>query len=91
MEIDLKKIIKAWSIAANPSDKQQELALKRLEICNPCEKRSQTWISTTCSACGCPISKKIYTDEFNECPLGKWEKVDLDSKLFNTKTEKTLF
>ena len=29
-----------------------------------------------CGECGCPISKKIFSNKFNPCPLGKWKDVD---------------
>lgn len=77
MKIDLKQIATAWAISFNPSEEQKLLAEKRLEVCMPCDRRMQTLIKVpTCNACGCPISKKVYTDEFNPCPEGKWEKVD---------------
>jgi hypothetical protein len=71
--MNLKTILKAWAISFNPSVKQEVLAKARLEVCIGCEKFSMLGV---CKACGCPVKKKIYTDEFNPCPLHKWEEVD---------------
>ena len=35
-----------------------------------------TGLFTRCKECGCPIKKKVFSDDFNDCPLGKWEEVD---------------
>lgn len=77
MKIDLKQIATAWAISFNPTESQKELAYQRLKVCGDCPKNTKTWLNIpTCSACGCPISKKIYTDEFNPCPIKKWQEVD---------------
>ena len=92
MKIDLKKIATAWAISFSPSEEQKVLAEKRLEVCLPCNRRVRTVLNiATCSACGCPLSKKVYTDEYNPCPLGKWE--EIDRKYFDfskTKVNKTV-
>ena len=64
--MNLKTIIKAWAISFNPDDKQSVLAEARLKVCTGCEKLSK---------------KKIYTDEYNPCPLYKWK--DTDDKHFD--------
>jgi hypothetical protein len=92
IKLDLKKIITAWAIAINPSDKQKELAEKRYGICDVCPSKIETfkdqeW-STRCKDCGCPLKSKIFTDKYGECPLGKWDDVDAD--YFNIKKQKTL-
>jgi hypothetical protein len=71
--MNLKTIIKAWAISFNPDDKQSVLAEARLKICTGCEKLSNLGI---CKGCGCPVKKKIYTDEYNPCPLYKWKETD---------------
>ena len=35
-------------------------------------------IATVCGECGCPIAKKIFTNDYNPCPLKKWEEVDAE-------------
>jgi hypothetical protein len=92
MKIDLKKIFTAWTISINPNKRQEELAGKRWEICKTCPSKveifeSKEW-SFTCKDCGCPLKKKIFTDEFNACPNGFWSNVDVD--YFEIKKEKTL-
>lgn len=81
--MNLKTIIKAWAISFNPDDKQSVLAEARLKICTGCEKLSSLGI---CKGCGCPVKKKIYTDEYNPCPLLKWK--DADDKHFDIKKVK---
>ena len=71
--MNLKTIIKAWAISFNPDDEQAVLAEARLKICTGCDKLSGLGI---CKGCGCPVKKKIYTDEYNPCPLLKWKESD---------------
>ena len=78
--MDFKKIFNAWITAYNPTEKELELAEKRNLICNDCPSKKvvteKLKIGTICGECGCPISKKIFSDQFNDCPLKKWEEVD---------------
>ena len=72
---------KAWLIASNPTPEQKDLSIKRYSICLDCEyyKKSRPITHDEyCSVCLCPISKKIFSDNFNECPKGKWESVDIE-------------
>ena len=88
MEINLRKIAKAWFTAANPNPKQKELAEKRMDICNSCDKKKAIAKAVViCSECGCPLSKKIFTMENDACPLNKWKEVEAD--YFKSKTQKT--
>jgi|LakMenEpi03Aug12_release.lakeMendotaPanAssembly.Ray.scaffolds.fasta_scaffold1763907_2 hypothetical protein len=94
MEFDFKKIAKAWIDSYIGSDRQKELAVKRTSICETCPSRivvnEPTGLLTRCKECGCPIKKKVFSDDFNDCPLKKWEAVD--SKYFLPRKEvKTLF
>ena len=84
--IDFADVIKSWWIAENPTEKESFLAKKRLEICkgddaNPkCENYEQLfkkrkW-SAICDGCGCPVSKKIFSQVINPCPLDKWMDID---------------
>jgi anaerobic ribonucleoside-triphosphate reductase len=75
--MNLKTIFKAWVISFNPTKEQADLAKKRTDICNKCEFLTITLTIPTCSECGCPIGKKVFTDSFNPCPKLKWESVDL--------------
>lgn len=80
MELDFKKILNAWITAYNPSEQQLLLANKRNEICEVCPSRKKITgklkIGVVCGECGCPITKKIFSADFNDCPLKKWESVD---------------
>jgi hypothetical protein len=84
-----KEIAKAWIIAYNPSKEQKILAENRFTICDNCPSKKtisdKIKISIVCGECGCPISKKIFSPEFNACPLKKWENVD---KAFHPQTQK---
>lgn len=86
MSIDLKKIITAWKISFNPTPEQKQLAEERLEICLQCDKYGDFTIPI-CKLCGCPISKKVYSDNYDECPLSKWREVE-DKYLDSSKIKK---
>jgi hypothetical protein len=80
MTFNISEILKAWVTAANPNDVQRELAEERLDICMKCEFRKEVihnkeW-SALCGKCGCPISKKIFTDQYGSCPLNKWDIIE---------------
>jgi len=85
--MNLTEIIEAWSISFHPNEKQKELAKLRGEVCLKCPSRKKI-IVDICSECGCPISKKIFTNEYNPCPLKKWGQVD--EGLISNKENKTL-
>lgn len=74
--LKLVEIAKAWIIAANPTDEQKEIAEKRINICNDCEfsRYNKALDYHYCGACGCPLSKKIFSPKTNEeaCEEGKW-------------------
>jgi lipoate synthase len=79
--MDVIEIINAWTIANNPTSKQEELAKLRASICEVCPSKKvitkKLKLATICGECGCPISKKIFTPKFNPCPLKKWEEIDI--------------
>lgn len=72
---DLGEIALAWYRATNPTPEQQDLAIERLAICDTCEFKVPATGkgSYKCSACGCPLHKKIFSSRGpNMCPKGKW-------------------
>jgi len=79
----VKEIFKAWGIALNPSLSQQNLAAKRLEICNSCEHKTSTAGINRCSVCGCALKGKVFSPVQGACPKGKWDKID---KVMNKET-----
>jgi hypothetical protein len=92
--MNIFEIVEAWIIAGNPSTIQKELADKRASICDNCEFKKEiisgVKFSIICSKCGCPLVKKIYTNNYNSCPLRKW--FEIDKPYFSDqKTNKTLF
>tara|TARA_R110001606_G_scaffold352696_1_gene503120 strand:- start:15259 stop:15534 length:276 start_codon:yes stop_codon:yes gene_type:complete len=90
MKINFKKILEAYTIKISPTKEQKNLALKRLDICSGCEFLKGDIESRICScaACGCFIHGKIFTNEGDECPKGKWSTVDQGH--FKTKVKNTL-
>jgi len=108
MNLGLKKIITsllkdpskiitiadAWITAANPTEKEKELAEARWIICTQCDEfRAKREITGEpfCNDCGCPLKKKIFTRKYNECPLGKWKELDDASNIvFIQKDKKTI-
>jgi len=91
------EILKAWITAENPNKIQKELAELRLNICMGCDMRKEVvnnkkW-SALCGKCGCPLSKKIFTDQYGSCPLGKWDEVEtpyIKSLILKSKKTKTI-
>ena len=94
MDLNFKKIYSAWIRSFNPSDEQKLLATKRNEICESCPSRkvltNKLKLGVICSECGCPITKKIFSIGFNECPLKKWEEVDTMYRTFEVKSNKSI-
>jgi hypothetical protein len=90
-----KEIFDAWVTSLNPNEEEKILANKRLDICKGCEFKKETikgyrW-STVCSACGCPLSKKVFSSLFNPCPKKKWEDVDTEYLIkYPKKNKKTI-
>jgi ribosomal protein L37E len=75
---DIKEIIVAWHRAFNPTPEQKEIAEYRASVCDTCEHKTFKELIRThiCGACGCPISKKVYspTSGKTACPKEKWDK-----------------
>lgn len=73
----VQEIVGAWITSFNPTEEQKELAENRYSICFDCDKRKKKLGVEYCSECGCPLSKKIFTQKPNDtCPLGKWESAE---------------
>ena len=92
--INIKQIIEAWAIATKPNESQKKLAELRGKICDECPSKKHLFQDNKwgafCNECGCPIGKKIYTNDYDPCPLNKWHEVDLPF-FEKRKTEKTIF
>jgi hypothetical protein len=70
--MDFKEIAESWIISMNPTPEQEEIANKRIEVCNGCEFRKKL-VFYYCDRCGCPLEKKIYSPKGPEtCPEGFW-------------------
>ena len=59
----------------NRKENIEEIALKRLNICNDCPFKK----NNTCSKCGCSINMMTRALTKKECPCGKWKKVTTTS------------
>ena len=90
MELNIPKILEAFKIKISPTDRQKELAKKRMSICSTCEFRKGEIDSNfvSCSDCGCLLHGKIFTNTKGECPKGKWDKID--EPYFRIKENKTM-
>ena len=86
--MNFAEIINAWIISINPNEEQKTLALNRANICNTCEYKKYVIKKPICSACGCPITKKVFSEKQNACPKGKW--ADVDSKFFLKSKQKNI-
>lgn len=78
--IDYKEIFDAWKTSLNPTEIEEELAQKRINVCLGCDFRKEVlkgvkW-SMYCGHCGCPINKKAFSKMFNPCTKGFWYDVD---------------
>lgn len=76
----LQEIFKAWNIAFDPNNGQAELAAKRIEICNSCDKKVTNLGINRCSVCGCALKGKVFSPVKGACPEGKWDLVDSESQ-----------
>lgn len=94
MELDLKKIANAWWDSYFGPSELKELAQARLAICEECPSRKVAFRKLVpfpqCGECGCPIGKKVFSYQKNDCPLKKWEEVDENSEYFYKVGKKTL-
>jgi hypothetical protein len=92
--MNISEIVTAWITSFNPTDQQKKIAIERAEICFGCDRiKTKSVLSKklkVCGACGCPIDKKVFSQEYNPCPLKKWE--DVDKKYISkVKTKKTIW
>jgi hypothetical protein len=84
--IDIREITSAWWDSYFADDNQKKLAKERLSVCESCPslqtkfKKIRKLTISLCGECGCPISKKIFSNKFDACPLGKWKEIDESHK-----------
>ena len=68
----LKEIVEAWAISVKPNEKQKKRAILRYAMCKPWEYNK----NETCSLCGCPLNKKVFSTRLGACDDGRWDKID---------------
>lgn len=78
--MDFNEIVTAWITSFNPDKEQTKRSLDRAKICVKCPEKKELfhnkeW-SAVCGKCGCPLSKKVFSQEYNPCPIKKWEESD---------------
>lgn len=94
MELDFKKISKAWYDSYFGSESLKSLSKERAKICEICPNRGiglrKLAPFPKCNLCGCPIGKKVFSSTFNDCPDNRWEQVDSISEYFLKRPSKGL-
>jgi hypothetical protein len=85
----MEEIFKAWGIGYDPNDSRNELAFKRIEVCNSCpNKKEIDGVKNVCSLCGCMLKTKVFTNEMGQCPDNRWNGVE--QQLVKYKAKKNL-
>lgn len=78
--MNLKHIAQGWVNLIFSNEVVEERAIKRLEICNKCQKRSnypsEITMDSYCKDCGCVLQAKVRSD--SQCPNNYWN--DSNSK-----------
>ena len=73
----MEELFKAWGIEYDPNNTKNELASKRIEVCNTCpNKKEIDGVRNICSLCGCMLKSKVFTEEMGQCPDNRWNKVE---------------
>lgn len=87
----VKEIAQSWIIAANPTNRQKELAQQRYNICISCKYYGKSRPITGeeyCTDCLCPLDKKIFSPKKDACPQKFWS--DVEENHFREKSTKTI-
>jgi hypothetical protein len=73
----MEELFKAWGIEYDPNNTKNELASKRIEVCNTCpNKKEMDGVRNICSLCGCMLKSKVFTEEMGQCPDNRWNEVE---------------
>jgi|688.fasta_scaffold257243_2 hypothetical protein len=73
----MEELFKAWGIEYDPNNTKNELASKRIEVCNSCpNKKEMDGVRNICSLCGCMLKSKVFTEEMGQCPDNRWNEVE---------------
>jgi hypothetical protein len=73
----MEELFKAWGIEYDPNNTKNELASKRIEVCNTCpNKKEMDGVRNICSLCGCMLKSKVFTEEMGQCPDNRWNAVE---------------
>lgn len=69
----IKEILLSYAAKVNPTEKQKEIAEKRLEVCVDCEFWKQSDLLDYCGKCGCATAGKVFSPVGPDaCPEKKW-------------------
>ena len=79
--MDIQETIKGYIEAVQPDIEQRLISVKRLEICETCENKSEyksdVGIMWKCEVCGCGnIIHSSHKKEKGMCPLDKWRDIE---------------
>jgi len=73
----MEELFKAWGIEYDPNNTKNELASKRIEVCNTCpNKKEMDGVKNICALCGCMLKSKVFTDSMGQCPDNRWNEVE---------------
>lgn len=82
----MEEIFKTWGIEYNPNNPKNELASKRIEVCNTCpNKKEVDGVRNICTLCGCMLKTKVFTEEMGQCPDNRWNEVETQFVKYKTK------
>ena len=82
----MEELFKAWGIEYDPNNTKNQLASKRIEVCNTCpNKKEMDGVKNVCSLCGCMLKTKVFTNEMGQCPADKWNAVETQFVKYKTK------
>lgn len=65
----IRHIIIGWSLKL--FGLQDDLANRRLVLCETCDKRVKTSLGDACGECGCILDAKVRVED-EHCDLDKW-------------------
>lgn len=65
----IRHIIIGWSLKL--FGLQDDLANRRLVLCETCDKRIKTSLGDACGECGCILDAKVRVED-EHCDLDKW-------------------
>lgn len=73
----VKEQVTAWAEKYQPSEEVLTRALKRADVCDPCENNTINdeggKMVNRCAVCGCKLIRLVYDNSTNPCQLYKFD------------------